>query len=87
MTMDWVIYIFISLCMTGLVCYLWSKFLALPLIRWAQSDQRSWSVKKPDQTGIIILKQLFIIIICLMVALPPFTLIIWAFGKFEFLIA
>ena len=87
MTMDWVIYIFISLCMTGLVCYLWSKFLALPLIRWAQSDQRSWSVKKLDQTGIIILKQLFIIIICLLVALPPFALIIWAFGKFEFLIA
>ena len=87
MIMDWVIYIFISLCMTGLVCYLWSKFLALPLIRWAQNDERSWSVKKLDQTQIIILKQLFIILICLLAALPPFTLIIWAFGKFEFFIA
>ena len=85
--MDWIVYTFISLCMTGLVCYLWSKYLALPLIRWSQNDKRSWSINKNDKTLILFIKQFFIIFICLLAAFPPFLLIIWAFGKFEFLIA
>ena len=84
--MDWVIYIFISLSMTGLVCYLWSRFLALPLIRWAQADERSWAIKRADETKNKIMKQLLIIILCIFAASPPFALIIWAFGKFEYFI-
>lgn len=81
--------------MTGLVCWLWAKFLAMPYLKWIQNEKRPWAINSKIELSpqlqknklLDFIKLIFIFIASFLVAIPPFVLIVWIFGKLQFFIS